>query len=208
VSFPGRGMFAGILLLLAGVAVADDFPGVSVTPPATGAWVQVQRTARSLVWMRRTDIENVSLGVALLTQPLERAYASRDEFIDWVRRTKEANPDPSRFRLVSNEMKPADGALDTCVRYATVVEDAAAGGGPGGLLKLEVTGLACRHPGDSARYFDIQYSTRMPVDNTLPGELLGEARAFLDSVNFLAPPADGDWSLGEGTSEHPRREAT
>lgn len=207
-SFRGRGTFAGILLLLAGVAGADAFPGISVTPPATGAWVQVQRTARSVVWMRRTDVENVSLGVALLTQPLERAYASHDEFIHWVRRTKEANPDPSRFRLVSNTMKPAGGALDTCVRYETVVEDASTGGGPGALLRLEVAGLACLHPGDSARYFDIQYSTRMPVGNALPGELLVEARAFVDSVNFLAPPADGDWSLGEGTTEHRRREAT
>ncbi len=196
-----------ILLLLWGTLAAEDFPGFSVTPPAPANWVQVQRNVTSLVWMRRTGRPDLSVGVAVLTQSMNRSFASRAEFVAWVTHSKEANPDPGRFRLVSNEVKPAEReGLATCVSYATVIEDSS--GGPSAVLRLEVAGLSCLHPNQPRRFFDIQYSARTPAGESPPPDMALEGQAFVDGFRFTAPPSDGDWSLGPAAPPLGRRETT
>ena len=198
---------ATALLLWAVVAGAEDFPGISVEPPQGGSWVQVQRDIASLVWMRQTGRPDVSLGVALLTQGLDERFADHDEFLAWVRRTKGANPDAGRFRLVSNQVSPAGAEFETCARYTTLIEDRSAARAVGTALRLDVSGLACLHPDEPGRYFDIQYSVRLPAGLSLPAELVEEGRAFVESARFRPAPADGNWSLGEGVTAPVRRES-
>ena len=87
-----------MLTILACFGVADDFPGMSIEPPAGDHWVQVQRTARTLVWMRRTDRADMTMGVALLTQRVDGEFAGYEDFSRWVRKTKESNPTPGDSR--------------------------------------------------------------------------------------------------------------
>jgi len=204
---PTAAVLAAFLILFVEVSVADDFPGIVVTPPPADHWVQVQRNANSIVWMRRTGRQDLTMGVALLTQAIDRRFATRGEFLDWVTASREANPDPARFRLVSNRVTPSSGdGRDTCVSYATVIEDLS--GGPDRTLRLEVAGLACLHPVEPTRLYDIQYSARMPVGAALPAEMAIEGQQFVDSVRFAAPPPGGDWSLGPATRPPGRRQAT
>jgi hypothetical protein len=197
-----------MLTILACFVVADDFPGMSIEPPTGDHWVQVQHTARTLVWMRRTDRADMTMGVALLTQRLEGEFASHEDFSRWVRKTKESNPDPRRFRLASSLIEPAIEGLSSCVRYSTQIEDKTGGGGEESILRLHVAGVACLHPDDPSRFVDVQYSARMPSGTELPVELKEEGQAFVDSLTFLPPPADGDWSLGEGVSALPPRQTS
>lgn len=203
----GLGAAAALFVLLIGTICADDFPGFSVTPPAADQWVQVQRNARSLVWMRRMDNPDLSLGVAVLTQSMNRRFANYQAFVDWVNASKTANPDPGRFRLVSSNVSASGRKeLRSCAAYDTVIEDLS--GGPGRTLRLQVVGLACLHPVQPTRYFDIQYSARMPSGESLSENLAEEGRRFVESFRFSAPPSDGDWSLGETATAPGRREAT
>lgn len=203
----GFGAAAALFILLVGSAWAEDFPGFSVTPPPPGQWVQVQRNAHSLVWMRRTGIQDLSMGAAILTQPVKHGFANHQEFLDWVEASKTANPDPGRFRLISSRVDAADDkGQESCATYDTVIEDLS--GGPGQTLRLEVVGLACLHPGQPTRFFDIQYSARMPSRESLPEGLAEEGEQFVGSFRFTEPPADGDWSLGEVRVPPGRREAT
>jgi hypothetical protein len=198
---------AVILVLICGTSRADDFPGFSVTPPSPADWMQVQRNAFSIVWMRRTGNPDLSVGVAVLTQSMSRVFESPAQFIEWVTLSKEANPDPGRFRLVSNQVAPADGeGLASCARYSTVIEDSS--GGPDAVLRLEVAGLACLHPEQPGRYFDVQYSARMPTGESFPEAMVREGQAFVDSFRFAAPPPGGDWSLGPATPAPGRRQET
>lgn len=189
-----------MLTILACFGVADDFPGMSIEPPAGDHWVQVQRTARTLVWMRRTDRADMTMGVALLTQRVDGEFAGYEDFSRWVRKTKESNPDPRRFRLASSLIEPAGEELSSCVRYRTEIEDKTGGAGEESIVRLHVAGVACLHPDDPSRFVDAQYSARMPRGIELPAELEEEGQAFVDSLTFRPPPADGDWSLGDGVS--------
>lgn len=197
-----------MLWLVTVTAAGADFPGVSIAAPGGNPWIQVQDAADSQVWMRNTGREDLTLGVALLTGPAPENLTERSSFVDWVTRTKEYNPDPRRFRLVSNRIQPAEDHRPSCVRYATVVEDRSAGTAPAATLRLEVAGLACLHPDAPGRFIDVQYSARMPSGDTLPAELRREGEAFVESVRFRPPPADGDWSLGNRAATPGRRQAT
>lgn len=198
---------AVVLVMISGASGAVDFPGISITPPSGEEWIRVQDSAHAVAWMRRTEPGNLTMGVALLTQALNRRFDNRGDFLAWVTHSKEANPDPQRFRLVSNRVSETTRqGYETCADYTTVIEDLS--GGPAAVLRLEVSGLACLHPVQPLRYYDIQYSARMPTADELPEALAREGRQFVDSARFTAPPADGDWALGQAARSPGRRETT
>ncbi|MGB5622840.1 MAG: hypothetical protein WBN65_10140 [Gammaproteobacteria bacterium] len=189
------------LLLQPILLVAAEFPGFTVVTPAGDAWRQVQRNSVSIVWMRRTADRTDSFGAAVLTSGLNTRFDNDDGFLDWVRRSKSANPDPGQFALRESSFALDPAVARRCVRYRTLIEVRAAG------TLLEVAGLACLHPDAADRYFDVQYSARYPLDAKLGAELAEEGAAFVDSFRFTAVPADGDWSLGSGALVESRRDA-
>lgn len=189
-----------LLLLIWPVSLsAEDLPGFTITPPAGGEWREVQRNATSLVWMRRTADRATSFGVAVLSSRLSTRFDG-DGFLDWVRRSKSANPDPRRFGIIESSYAADGENADRCVRYRTVIEDR-----PQGTL-LQVAGRACLHPDEAQRYFDVQYSARYPAGVTLAEDLIAEGDAFVESFRFTPPPADGDWSMGAGARMDNRRD--
>lgn len=197
-----------LLLAVCVSAASEDLGGVMIVPPAGDEWLRVQANSQSLVWMKRTGNPDITFGVALLTRPIATDFASRADFADWVRRASEANPDPDRFRLIRNDVFTGQDVAENCVRYHRVIEDRSAGEQPSAALRLEVTGVACRHPDEPMRYFDAQYSGRMPLSTRLPQALTEEGQSFVDSLDFSDVPDDGDWSLAEGQPSKTRREET
>ncbi len=181
--------------------VAAAFPGFAVATPAGEAWRQVQHNAVSIVWMRRTPDSASSFGAAVLTSRLNTRFEDDDSFLDWVRRSKSANPDPEQFAVRESSYALDPAIAERCVRYRTLIEVL-----PASTL-LEVAGLACLHPDEPGRYFDVQYSARYPLGGKLADDLANEGAAFVDSFRFNAGPADGDWSLGSGAPVESRRDA-
>jgi hypothetical protein len=189
-----------VLLLSAAPLGAEELPGFTISPPAGGHWREVQRNATSLVWMRRTADRDTSFGVAVLSSRLSTRFDD-DGFLDWVKRSKSANPDPRRFEIIESSYAADAENAARCVRYRTVIEDRTLG------TLLQVAGLACLHPDDAQRYFDVQYSARYPMGVTLAGDLIAEGDAFVEGFRFTAPPADGDWSMGSGDRRDNRQDA-
>ncbi|MGB5209440.1 MAG: hypothetical protein WBN31_09555 [Gammaproteobacteria bacterium] len=189
------------LMLVPGILCAEAFPGFSIQPPTDPDWQQVQRNAQSAVWMRRAPDYEAGLAVAILTSALTIRFDDDQAFLDWVRRSKDTNPDPARFRISDSAYEIDTTAGPRCVRYRTVVEDR-----PNQRV-LEVAGLACLHPDAPGRYFDIQYSARFPAGVELPATMFSDGAGFVDSFRFSPPPADDDWSLAPGAPMKSRKEA-
>ena len=188
------------LLLLSAPLGAEDLPGFTITPPDGGHWHEVQRNATSMVWMRRTADRDTSFGAAVLSSRLSTRFDD-DGFVDWVERSKSANPDPRRFEIMEASYTADAKNAARCVRYRTVIQDRSLG------ALLQVAGLACLHPDEPQRYFDVQYSARYPKGVTLAGDLIAEGDAFVEGFRFTAPPADGDWSMGSGARRDNRQDA-
>lgn len=189
------------LLLWPALIAAEALPGFTVSPPPGEDWREVQRNAVSVAWMRRTSDRDISFGAAVLTSRLNVRFDDDERFLAWVQRNKNTNPDPDRFEIreASYAARPHNGAR--CVSYRTVIADRAMG------RLLQVAGRACLHPDAPQRYFDIQYSARLPAGAVLDGELIAEGEDFVESFRFAAPPEDGDWSIGPGAPVENQRDA-
>jgi hypothetical protein len=133
---------------------------------------------------------------------------SKEAFLAFVRKSKQTNPHPKRFVVHRSEISAVSAPGPFCVIYDTTIEDRSTRGKKGEPLLLEVAGLACLHPDAPDRYFDIQYSSRHPVDvDTRESELL-DGKSFVEGFRFAKPPADGKWALGERPMKSQTRETT
>lgn len=160
---------------------------------------------RSVVWIKRLPSPDASVSAAVLTGPAPMVFADRAAF---VRQSKTANPDPARFEVALQRLEPAARPAAWCFRYQNTLGDAGAPGAYGAPLKLRISGLACLHPGERARYFDVQFSFRGPPSLQLAAPDPAEGEAFLASFEFTSPPADGRWAQGPGDARPPVRKAT
>lgn len=135
-------------------------------------------------------------------------FESQEAFLAFVTKTKQANPHPKRFVFHRSEIAAMSAPGPFCVSYDTVIEDRSTRGKNGQPLLLEVAGLSCLHPDAPDRYFDIQFSSRHPVDvDTRESELL-DGKSFVDEFRFTSPPEDGKWALGERPMKSQTRETT
>ena len=206
-SWPG---FMACLLgvLGTGPAGAEAFPGFRADPPSGEGWREVVRNVRSVVWIKPLPSPDASVSAAVLTGPAPAVFAERAAFAAFVRQSKTANPDPTRFEVALERLEPVARPDAWCLRYESALSDAGARGVDGEPLKLRISGIACLHPDERGRYFDVQFSFRGPPSLQLTTTDTAEGEAFLASFEFSSPPADGRWTLGPGDARPPVREAT
>ena len=186
----------------------SNYPGFTLIAPAGENWRLVQQNAGSLVWMKRVEMVDATFLVAVLTNPTPGLFNNQEAFLAFVKKAKQTNPNPQRFLVHRSEVEMVSGPGSSCVSYDTAIEDnstVSAGKKP---LLLEVTGLACLHPDALDRYFDIQYSSRHPVDVTTRESELLDGKSFLNGFEFTSPPADGNWALGKRPLQIPSNENT
>lgn len=186
----------------------SGYPGFTLIAPAGEDWRLVQQNAGSLVWMKRVEMVDASFLVAVLTNPAPVLFDSQETFLAFVKKAKQTNPNPQRFVVRRSEIEAVSAPGPFCVSYDTAIEDSSTVSSGGKPLLLEVTGLACLHPDALNRYFDIQFSSRHPVDvATRESELL-DGKSFVDGFEFSGPPQDGKWALGKRPLQVPANETT
>ena len=204
------GIFCIGLVLFASTAPASgpDYPGFNLTPPSGDDWRLVQQNAGSLVWMKRVNRADSTFLVAVLTGPAPASFDSAEAFLAFVKQSKQTNPDPKRFVVHRNEVEAVSSPGSYCASYDTAIEDRSSALGEARPLLLEVAGLTCLHPDAPNRFFDIQYSSRHPIDTDTREAELSDGRSFLDNFRFADPPPDGKWALGTRPLETPGNETT
>ncbi|MGI9264218.1 MAG: hypothetical protein ACR2QU_04780 [Gammaproteobacteria bacterium] len=201
--------FIGLLLLATTVpAAGQDYPGFSLDPPSGDDWRLVQQNAKSLVWMKRVDMEDSTFLVAVLTGPAPVSFDSPEAFLAFVKKSKQTNPDPSRFVVHRSKVAAVTHPGSYCASYDTAIEDRSSAQGEARPLLLEVAGLACLHPDAANRYFDVQYSSRHRIDTETRASEASDGREFVNGFRFADPPPDGKWALGKRPLETPAKEST
>ena len=108
---------------------------------------------------------------------LEPTWHDAQGFLDTVRRQKDLDTDPNRFRVLVKEynLEPSIGKY--CTSYHVKAEDYGAARTDGALfLMLEAQGLGCMHPNDPNFYFEVFASER-----SKPTEASSELRTIGDS---------------------------
>jgi len=157
------------------------FHGYSVRLPQGGHW-QVLPTGVFDVGLLAARSLTHSFGMTASAMQVERAFATPEEFLDFMRARLRAEPDPRRFSDVELEAALEPSIAPLCVQARSRARDHAAGlAGP--YLVLEIWNLTCVHPASPRLAVSVVYYERYAPGET-PGALRAHGRRFVESLRF------------------------
>ena len=157
--------------------------GYSVVSPSGEGWLVSQRGQFDIGYIKTIGSRTHTFGLTAAGAPFTLRFDTPQDFLEYVKKSKETGSDPKRFRTLDRDatIDPTHGSY--CVRYHEKVEDHAAANAEGSpYLILEAWGVACVSPLSPALVVDIGYHDRYK-----PGELPGpvqEGEQFIDSLQF------------------------
>ena len=179
--------------LLGGCATKPPEPlkytvnGFSMSIPAKDGWGVLQQTPERVVLGKPGDFTAETLTIQLLAVKL--SGQSQDAVLREVRDTERRALDPTRFRILRQDIKPYMAGTLACVMSLFEIEDRAAAGptGPVASLIVESMTLTCPDPGRPTQGVSLSYAHQsypedkgrqfaekgMPILNSL---VLGEPR--------------------------------
>lgn len=159
------------------------FRGYSIQLPQAGPW-RVLPPGFFDVGLLAARSHTHSFGMTASAMQIERAFATPEEFLEFMRERLHAEPDPRRFSEVEIDAALEPSVAPLCVQAHSTARDHAAGS-PGPYLMLEIWNLTCVHPASPGLAVSVVYYERYA-----PGEKAGALRAhgrrFIQSLRFEA----------------------
>jgi hypothetical protein len=161
--------------------------GFSMSIPPKDGWGVLQQTPERVALGKPGDFTAETLTIQMLAVKL--SGQSQDALLREVRDTERRALDPTRFRILRQDIKPYMAGTLACVISLFEIEDRAAAGptGPVASLIVESMTLTCPDPGRPTQGVSLSYSHQsypedkgrqfaekgMPILNSL---VLGEPR--------------------------------
>ena len=130
----------------------------------------------------RSSTHTFILGIAVVH--LQPDWQDAPGFLAAVKREKDLDTNPKRFRLLVDEYELQPSVGKYCVAYHMKAEDYGAprtNGAP--FLLMDTTGLGCMHPNEPDLYIDVFSSERSKPAEASP-ELQAVGDSFVKSFRF------------------------
>ena len=158
-------------------------PGVSFVLPEGKPWIAMIRSTYQAAFGAGEMPENDTLIVAVLVYDAPPS-ASKQEFLEAVRRDRAAEPQTGRFEVIRNSEAISDERAETCIVHQSASKDFGAEAKRGGEYSvLETFGMNCIHPLKPKVGVLIELSRKAPPGTTFPG-FDAMAERLLGSVSF------------------------
>ncbi len=160
-----------------------SFTGYSILPPEGDHWYLVARNASNVIFSKELDPKYHTFMAMTISIPVLTDFEGPEDFITWVKSSREKDSDPKRFRILEHEesLERYHGAY--CSKYHMKSEDRGAKIPGSSVMIFEINGLSCMHPTAPSFLIDIGYSERYDPDKHTPiAHDSGER--FLKSLEF------------------------
>jgi hypothetical protein len=169
--------------------------GVSMLPPGTNwqvARIEVPQV-RKVIFGKPVQPQTEIPPTVVLSSQVERLDLSKykggqQEYLDAVKRAKDAPPAQGRFRLITRESSTEPFLETKCLRYHIVIEELNNPRFPSGTtLVLEKEMLYCFHPDDPSLFIILEGSERHTNGGARDQEWKIVWEEFLNSHRFTKP---------------------
>ena len=196
----GWARFVGVLLLVAGCGTAPavltpverqrmQFDSFSILPPQGDRWYVASTLPKDDLWRSVAgfvkqgsgDTPGAAIWATTAVANIETPFPSREQLLQQLVRSREAELRGGRFRLV--EFRSAPGPSPACHRYDAVAEDRAVPEFPGVVFVLTVHHTLCLHPNAPTLAVNMAYSERRQQGQPA-AKLEAEGEPFLTSLQF------------------------
>lgn len=164
-----------------------EFEGYSVSPPPGKSWFEMQRDKQQALFGKKLDSPTHSFGATATSDVVTEKFESRDKFLEYVNRLRNAELDPARFKVIEFESSVDETQAAWCVRYRLKHTDRNAVLARNRTLLVEDFGVTCLHPDRRNLVIDVGYSERgrpAELGKELSGELRKEGESFMRSLRF------------------------
>jgi hypothetical protein len=173
----------------AGQTTRLNFQGYSIFPPPGSNWQVLQKEQNNIVFTKDLKSKTHTFVANVFAVPLTIGFETPEDFLNFIKKSKDANIEPRRFRMLENEVVLDDAYGPYCVRYhQKAVDRGALSSGKAPYLILDTYGYACIHPDTPELAVDIGYSERFAPGES-NAELREEGQQFIRGLKFT--PLDG-----------------
>src|SRR5712691_3912105 len=154
--------------------------GFSVVSPTSEGWSASRGGQFDVGYVKPIGSRTHTFGLTAVGVPFTLQFGTPQEFLEYVKTSKEADTDPKRFRTLDRDahIEPTLGPF--CVRYHQKVEDHAAVNKEGPYLILDAVSVTCVHPQSPTLVIDVGYHDRYKLGE-LPGPIQ-EGEQFIKSL--------------------------
>ena len=144
----------------AAVGVRVDQPGVSFTLPTGRSWYVMVRSTYQVTLGGRglSKDETFITNVAINQLP---AGLSREQFLEYVKKGRAAEPQTGRFETVNNDEHFSDQRQEVCVEHRATSKDYGVTRGQSFAI-IEYRGMNCIHPDDASIGVLVELSRKAP----------------------------------------------
>jgi len=158
-----------------------------VQPPAGDGWFYIdqEQVGRfDLVFGKKLDSSTHTLSALVVEIHSYAKFENPEEFLNYVKKSKELDADPRRFKIIENNIILDPKFGDYSVKYSAVSEDhGAANKGDDEFLTLKLYGYIFIHPNIENVIIDISYSERGRTAEINP-DFSKVANRFIDGMQL------------------------
>jgi len=158
------------------------FNGYSVLPPEGDHWYLTEKSETAVILEKQISGLHMFYATAVAS-PLLINFDSPGEFVAWVKKKRDRDSDPTRFRLIEHVEKPDRLFGAYCSRYYWKSVDTQLPKTHGATFILEMNGYSCMHPAAPSLLIDIGYSEEYDPANHTPIDKK-EGEEFLRTLRF------------------------
>ncbi len=158
--------------------------GFSIVPPPGDNWFESFK-GQSIYYTKKTNPKIRTFFTGATEIHTSKSFDTPEEFLKFVKKKKNFNRFPTRYKNAKNEYKIDNRLSSFGVSYVQTYEDHEAKNlGKNQFLLIKNHGLICLHPNSPKVGVDVYYSDRfIPSKQNISFKKEGEA--FLQSLKFL-----------------------
>lgn len=158
-------------------------PGVSFVLPEGKPWSAISRSTYEAHFGRFGESKKETLVVYVTVYNIPQV-ASKQEFLELVKKGRAKEPETGRFEKIRNSEEINQERSETCVVHKAASKDFGVDARRGGEYSVyETYGMNCIHPGKPAVGIMVELSRKAPPENPYPGfDFMGAN--LLKSVTF------------------------
>lgn len=166
--FP-HALVVSVLVLMVGACASKPPPpqkftvgGYSILLPPKDGWIVVQELPEKVVLGKPGDFTGETLSLQMLEVQLP-AQASGDDLLRHVRNSERQGMDPTRIRIVTQEVKPHAVGRMACAISRLEADDRSGSGtssGPVAGIVMEALTVTCPNPAQPGRGISLAYVHR------------------------------------------------
>ncbi len=156
---------------------------MTIHPPQGKDWYVFRSDREAVFFGKKLDSPTHAFAVSVITQLIERTFASPEEFLEFIRQAHQAGIDPARQKVLENDAVLDESVARYCVRYHVKAQDTGAPGAQNTPLTVVNYGVTCMHPRSPQLLVDAGYSERGRNDE-LNAELRAEGDSVVRSLSF------------------------